>query len=83
MSRRKLHFKKILGGPEAPRDNACKMDTHPSGAGGDVIKAAATLPSSNVRDANGRVHTLPSLPDTRDRVIRWMQEPPRVKKRRR
>ena len=83
MSRRRKHFLKVLGGPAAPRNDACDLDTHPSGRGGDVVSAVATLPSAISRDKNGRVCTLPCLPETRDRVTVWMKAPPRVKKRRR
>ena len=83
MSRRRKHFLKVLGRPAAPRNDACKMDTHPSGRGGDVASAVATLPSATSRDGNGRVHTLPCSPETRHKVTAWMEAPPRAKKSRR
>ena len=49
MSRRKLHWRKVLGSPAAPRIGTKTFDTHESGAGGSVEKVMLNIPSRNVR----------------------------------
>ncbi|NIR76808.1 MAG: hypothetical protein GWN53_17415 [Gammaproteobacteria bacterium] len=73
MSRRSLHWKRLLGAPGwAKGKNPGPHKRHEakdSQCGGSSDKLKRTLPSGKVKDKNGNVCTLPMKPETRERAI--------------
>lgn len=71
MSRRKLHFKKILGAKAAVRVEKKKLETHPSGCRGDVTALVSTLPGRVIRNMDGKIGTVPTSERKRELVRTW------------
>jgi hypothetical protein len=75
MSRRKLHWKKVLGSPAAPRNEASKIfHTFDKGAGGSFDKVLLNVPRSNVRGLKSTdIGTRPMGARKLDLIAQWLK----------